>query len=206
MIEAAKFLFHSRLLNQHQCSCNQHQYIYNLNFENSIARFNMDSPKAIVHENDVEWNERGHGERIGFRRKLLGQATGAQKLGCGLFEVAPGKRAWPFHYHFANEEAVYILAGSGTLRLGNEEFQLRPGHFVTFCTGPETAHQLINSGSETLRYLSFSTMISPEVGGYPDSGKFAILAGRAPAGSASLSAMRKCFLASSEVDYYEGEG
>ena len=165
----------------------------------------MNSHHAIVHERDVEWNERAHGERIGFRRKLLGLATGAQKLGCGLFEVAPGKRAWPFHYHFANEEAVYILEGYGTLRLGAEEFQVGPGHFATLRTGPESAHQLINTGSVPLRYLSFSTMVSPEVCGYPDSEKFAMLAGRAPAGSQSLSAMRKCFREISEVDYYDGE-
>jgi len=92
----------------------------------------MNPHKAIVHENEVDWMELAHGERIAFRRKLLGQATGAEKLGCSLFEVAPGKRAWPFHYHFANEEALYILEGSGTLRLGAEEFQIGPGHFVTF--------------------------------------------------------------------------
>ena len=165
----------------------------------------MGSHKAIVHESEVGWEERGHGQRIGFRRKLLGQASGAEKLGCGLFEVAPGKRAWPFHYHFANEEALYIMAGSGTLRFGTEEFQIGPGHFVSFRTGPETAHQLINTGSVPLRYLCFSTMISPEVGGYPDSGKFAMLAGRAPAGAGRLSAMRKCFREASEVDYYDGE-
>ena len=109
----------------------------------------MDLHKAIVHENEVDWMELAHGERIGFRRKLLGQAAGAEKLGCSLFEVAPGKRAWPFHYHFANEEALYILSGSGTLRLGAEEFAVSAGHFVTFRAGPDAAHQLINTGSRT---------------------------------------------------------
>jgi uncharacterized cupin superfamily protein len=165
----------------------------------------MDRANAIIHENEVDWLERSHGERIGFRRKLLGQATGAKKLGCGLFEVAPGKRGWPFHYHFANEEALYILQGSGTLRLGTEEFAVGPGHFATFRAGPDAAHQLINTGSVPLRYLCFSTMISPEVGGYPDSGKMGIFAGRAAAGSTSVYAMRKCFREVSEVDYYDGE-
>ena len=165
----------------------------------------MDSHKAIVHENEVEWMELAHGERIGFRRKLLGQASGAEKLGCSMFEVAPGKRAFPFHYHFANEEALYILSGSGTLRFGAEEIAVRAGHFMSFRNGAENAHQLINTGSTPLRYICFSTMIGPEVCGYPDSGKVGILAGRAPAGSGRVSAMRKCFKESSEVDYYEGE-
>jgi uncharacterized cupin superfamily protein len=166
----------------------------------------MESRKAIVHENEVDWMELAHGERIAFRRKLIGQAAGAEKLGCSLFEVAPGKRAFPFHYHFANEEALYILEGSGTLRLGAEEFQIGVGHFVTFRAGPATAHQLINSGSVPLRYLCFSTMIGPEVCVYPDSGKVGIIAGRAPGGSRTVSAMRKCFREASEVHYYEGEG
>jgi uncharacterized cupin superfamily protein len=33
------------------------------------------------------------------------------------------------------------------------------------------AHQLINTGDEDLVYLGFSTMLLPEVVGYPDSGK-----------------------------------
>ncbi len=166
----------------------------------------MNSHNPIVHEKDLDWIEVSHGDRIAFRRKLLGQAAGADQLGCSLFEVAPGKRAWPFHYHFANEEALYILAGAGTLRLGAEEFQVGAGHFVTFRAGPESAHQLINTGSEPLRYLCFSTLNGPEVCGYPDSGKIGIIAGRAPVGSGRVSAMRKCFREASEVDYYEGEG
>jgi uncharacterized cupin superfamily protein len=165
----------------------------------------MPLSKAIVHERDLEWTELSHGNRIAFKRKLLGQAAGAEKLGCSIFEVAPGKRAWPFHYHLANEEALYILEGSATLRLGAEEFPVGAGHFVTFNAGPDRAHQLINSGTVPLRYLCFSTMIGPEVAGYPDSGKLAIVAGRAPAGSGRVSAMRKCFRESSEVEYYDGE-
>ncbi len=165
----------------------------------------MDLRKAIVHENEVDWMELAHGERIGFRRKLLGQAAGAEKLGCSLFEIAPGKRAFPFHYHFANEEALYILSGTGTVRLGVEEYAVSAGHFVTFRAGPDAPHQLINTGSQPLRYICFSTMIAPEVCGYPDSGKLGIIAGRAPGGSRTVSAMRKCFREGSEVDYYEGE-
>ena len=165
----------------------------------------MEPRNAIIHEDEIDWMELTQGERIGFKRKLLGQATGAEKLGCSLFEVAPGKRAWPFHYHFANEEALYILEGSGTLRIGSEEVAVRAGHFITFRSGAENAHQLINTASVPLRYLCFSTMIGPEVCGYPDSGKLGIIAGRAPGGSGRVSAMRKCFKEASEVDYYDGE-
>ena len=42
--------------------------------------------------------------------------------------------------------------------------------------GPETAHQILNTGNEELRYLAVSTKPSPEICDYPDSGKFGVLA------------------------------
>jgi hypothetical protein len=40
--------------------------------------------------------------------------AGGEKLGYSLYEVPLGRRAWPCHYHHANEEAIYVLYGSGT--------------------------------------------------------------------------------------------
>lgn len=165
----------------------------------------MESIKAIIHQDEVNWIELSHGERIAFKRKMLGQATGAEKLGCSLFEVAPGKRAWPFHFHFANEEALYILEGSGTLRLGSEEFAIGPGHFATFRAGSDSPHQLINTGTHPLRYICFSTMNSPEVAVYPDSHKIGIIGGRAPGAAPGVNALRKVFREGDAVDYYDGE-
>ena len=165
----------------------------------------MESQKSVIHEDEVDWIELSHGERFAFKRKMLGLATGAEKLGCSLFEVAPGKRAWPFHFHFANEEALYILEGCGTLRLGSEELAVGKGHFVTFRAGADSPHQLTNTRTGTLRYICFSTMNSPEVAGYPDSNKIGIIGGRAPGGSRTVNAMRKVFREADAVDYYDGE-
>jgi uncharacterized cupin superfamily protein len=74
----------------------------------------------VVSEKDVEWSESSHGETFGYRRKSLSPATGGGKLGCNLYEVEPSCRAWPFHYHAANEEAIYVLDGSGALRIGEK--------------------------------------------------------------------------------------
>ena len=43
-----------------------------------------------------------------FVRKRLGAAAGGQKIGASWFELQPGKKAFPFHYHLANEEAVFV--------------------------------------------------------------------------------------------------
>ena len=77
------------------------------------------SPK-IVHTEQLAWIEQSQGHRFRVKRKPLGAVAGNEKLGCSLYELPPGCRSWPYHYHYANEEAIYILGGKGTLRLAGE--------------------------------------------------------------------------------------
>jgi len=70
-----------------------------------------------------------------------------------------------------------------------------------FPAGEETAHQIINSSTRTLRYLCMSTMIEPELVKYPDTNKIGVVAGRAPA-----PVFRAIFrLGGEPVDYWDGE-
>jgi uncharacterized cupin superfamily protein len=73
-----------------------------------------------VNEADIEWSDRDRGETA-FRRKQLSEATDGDRLGCSLYELPPGKASWPYHYHTANEEALYVLSGTGTLRIGVDD-------------------------------------------------------------------------------------
>ena len=164
----------------------------------------MSRPRSVVNEADLSWTEQDHGEAFAVRRKQLGAAAGGSKLGCSLLEIPPGKKGWPLHYHLANEEALYVLAGSGTLRLGHGEVRVGPGDYVALPVGPDHAHQLINDGAETLRYLAFSTMIEPDVMGYPDSGKIGVLAGAAPGGPRERRTLAG-YWRDERVDYWDGE-
>ncbi len=159
----------------------------------------------IVNENQLEWAEQSHGERFCHHRKSLGAVTGGEMLGCSLYEVPPGHKAWPYHYHLANEEAVYVLGGSGALRIGGQEFTLSQGDYVTFPAGEASAHQIINVSDKPLRYLCFSTMVEPDVIVYPDSGKVGIFAGAAPGGPKSKRTFSRFLRGDAEVGYYEGE-
>jgi uncharacterized cupin superfamily protein len=76
-----------------------------------------------VNESDLEWTEADHGETA-FRRKQLSAAADGEGIGCSLYELPPGKRSWPYHYHTGNEEAIYVLDGEGTLRLDGERHSL----------------------------------------------------------------------------------
>jgi uncharacterized cupin superfamily protein len=86
----------------------------------------VDHPN-VVNESKSKWGEQSHGESFGYRRKILGTAAHGEKIGCSLYEVSPGRKTWPYHYHLANEEAIYILEGSGTLRIGRREVTLSGG-------------------------------------------------------------------------------
>lgn len=155
----------------------------------------------VVNEADLPWHEYGHGERFAVRDRWLAEAAGGQKLGCSLYEVLPGKRAGPFHCHFANEEAIYVLAGAGTLRIGAAEVPLRAGDYVALPVGEATAHQIINTSGDVLRYLCLSTMIEPDVVKFPDSGKV-----MACVGPPDQRTLRLIVPESAAVDYWHGEG
>jgi uncharacterized cupin superfamily protein len=138
------------------------------------------------------------GERYGGRMAPVSRQLGAGKLGYNVTEIAPGKRAFPFHCHRANEEMFFVIEGSGELRLGESRRPLRTGDIVACpASGPEGAHQIINTGATPLRFLAVSTAIGPELCHYPDTGKFGVLD---PAGGFAY--MGK---AGNTLDYWEGE-
>ena len=111
----------------------------------------MTRSEYIVNVDGLEWSHEEHGDRFEFHRKWLSAPTGAQKLGCSLYRIPPGKTGFPFHKHFSNEEAIYVIAGEGTLRLEGESFSVGPGDYIAFVPeGPN--HQLLNSGTTDLVY------------------------------------------------------
>lgn len=129
----------------------------------------------VTNVDELDWSTTEYGSRFACNRKGLAAGAGGKKLGCSLFEVAPGKRAFPLHAHFGKEEALYILEGEGTLRLSDGQIPVRAGDYMAFLVGQ--AHQLVNTSNAPLRYLCFSTQESPEVVTYPDSDKLGVLTG-----------------------------
>jgi uncharacterized cupin superfamily protein len=116
---------------------------------------------------------------------MIGQRVDAQKLEYNITVVSPGKRAWPLHNHRVNEEMFFIIACPAG--------------------GKETAHQIINTGTEELRYLAVSTQFSHEVAEYPDSVKFAVSVERSI--SPDGKPQRRVFVGreSQSLKYWDGE-
>ncbi|MFP9191043.1 cupin domain-containing protein [Natrialbaceae archaeon A-CW1-1] len=115
-----------------------------------------------------------------FTQKRLSAATGGGRLGCSLYELPSGCQPWSYHYHAANEEALYVLSGTGTLRLGGETYTLEAGDYVPCPADATGAHCVVNDGDEPLRYLAMSTMTEPDLTVHPDIGKLGVYAGAAP--------------------------
>jgi uncharacterized cupin superfamily protein len=170
-------------------------------------------PKPIVNIADIELLPRpaalaAPGEaakRFDARLGTVGTRIGAQKLGYNVTAVPPGKRAFPFHNHRINEEMFFVLEGTGEVRIGAERHAIRPGDFIA-CPpgGPEAAHQIINTGSEELKYLAVSTVLVPEICDYPDSGKFLVVERQRNA-DGSTTGFRHVGRAEHAVDYWDGE-
>lgn len=158
-----------------------------------------------VHERDVD-PERTDRDGVAFERRQLAAETDAADLGCSLTAVEPDASAWPYHFHTANEEAIYVLAGEGELR-GPEEVHvpIEPGTYASFPVGPDGVHEVTNTGDETLRFLTISTMVDPDVLVYPDSEKVGVMAGEPPGGDTEARVVSAFFRSEDAVDYWNGE-
>jgi uncharacterized cupin superfamily protein len=154
----------------------------------------------IVHHDEVTPMPMEKGKhRVKMRR--LGAAAGGQMIGAMHTEVAPGGVSFPFHYHCATEEAVYVLSGSGVARIGDKRVPVREGDWIAFPPGPEHAHQMINDGNVPLVYICVSAAAQKvDVVAYPDSKKVA-----ATAGTFEKPIHRWISRQGESLDYWDGE-
>lgn len=67
---------------------------------------------APIHVDDVPQESWDVGQLKASRRRL-GAATGAERLGVAIIEVAPGARATPPHSHADEDEVFLVLEGGG---------------------------------------------------------------------------------------------
>src|SRR6188768_4296022 len=103
----------------------------------------------VINTEEVEIAEQKKGT-FHARNRRLGPHVGNAQIGATLTELPPGTMSYPFHYHCANEEAIYIVSGSGTARIGDARVAVRAGDWIALPTGPEHAHQMINDGAVPL--------------------------------------------------------
>lgn len=82
-----------------------------------------------------------------------------------LSKIADGEEATSYviwikegvgaHYHAEHAEHIYIIGGSGTMRLGEESFEVKAGDFVRVPKG--TIHAVTVTSESPLQVLSIQT-------------------------------------------------
>jgi uncharacterized cupin superfamily protein len=154
---------------------------------------------ANIYEPDFEPGERPPGFQA--RRARLGYELGTELIGCSLWELPPGEAAYPYHFHYADEELILVLRGRPTLRTPDGTRELSEGEAVGFPLGEAGAHQLRNDTDAEVTFISISSSGRPDVVVYPDSGKIGV-GERLPRGGG----LREFFRREAAVDYWDREG
>lgn len=77
-------------------------------------------PPKPISTIDVAWDEWSEVPRFGVRYRHLTRAAVGEdyRVGVAFEELRPGKQSSPAHYHIFEEEHVYILEGTLTVRIG----------------------------------------------------------------------------------------
>lgn len=145
-----------------------------------------------------EDGERPQGFRS--RRARIGYELGTELIGCSLWELPPGEAAYPYHYHYSDEELVIVLSGRPTLRTPEGNRELEEGEALRFELGEEGAHQIFNATDQTATFLAVSSHGRPDVVVYPDANKIGV-GERLPKGGG----LRAFFKGDDAVGYFEGE-
>ena len=151
-----------------------------------------------IHRPDFEEGERPEGFR--GRRARIGYELGTELIGCSLWELPPGEAAYPYHFHYSDEELLIVLSGRPTLRSPEGIRELEEGEALRFPVGEEGAHQILNRSAETATFLAISSHGRPDVVVYPDSNKLGV-GERLPRGGG----LRAYFHREDGVDYWDRE-
>jgi uncharacterized cupin superfamily protein len=149
---------------------------------------------------DPSFEEREAPPGFRSRRARIGYELGTELIGASLWQVPPGEAAYPYHFHYADEELLVVLSGSPSLRTPEGVRELGEGEAVRFPLGDEGAHQIINRSARVATFLAISSNGRPDIVVYPDSNKIGV-SERRPDGSG----LRVFFKRGDQAGYWEGE-
>ena len=105
---------------------------------------------------------------LGRVRKRLGNAAGLTQFGVNLTTLKPGAASAQRHWHAAEDEFVYLLAGEVVLCEDGGEVVMGPGDAAGFKAGVANGHCLINRSENDAIYLEVGTRAARERAEYPD--------------------------------------
>lgn len=104
----------------------------------------------------------------GREKRRLGDVFNLTNFGVNLTRLEPGAISALRHAHSKQDEFIYILEGTPTLRTDEGDTDLSPGMCAGFKAGTGNGHQLINRSSEAVVYLEVGDRTPNDSGEYPD--------------------------------------
>jgi uncharacterized cupin superfamily protein len=105
---------------------------------------------------------------VGREKRALGDLFGLKNYGVNLTRLAPNAMSALRHAHTRQDEFVYILQGSPTLRTDEGRTQLSPGMCAGFKAGTGNAHHLVNETNEDVVYLEIGDRTPGDEATWPD--------------------------------------
>jgi uncharacterized cupin superfamily protein len=124
-----------------------------------------DRPSSIVHWSKIEQADDSHYDgddelmSIGAR---FGRHFGLTRLGINHERLLPGRRTSYPHAESAEEEFVYVIAGTPDVWLDGVLHRLRPGDAVGFPAGTGICHSFLNNTAGEVRLLVVGETRKPE--------------------------------------------
>lgn len=104
--------------------------------------------RVTVKESEVEGVRR---EPPRVSKILISEHTvGAKQISMGTNVTEPGSRI-PLHKHTDQEEAMFVIQGTGILKCGDEEYPLEPGTCIFSPIGVD--HEIINTGDTQFKIV-----------------------------------------------------
>ena len=139
-----------------------------------------------------------HDEPDGYRAPYaaIRPVIGARRLGGTLVLLRTGESLCPYHYELAEEEWLFVLEGTPTVRTPAGDEVMEAGDIACFARGPTGAHKISNFAAEPSRVIMISERAETAGTIYEDSDKVGVFAPDT----------RLLFRRADAVDYWEGEG
>ena len=150
---------------------------------------------------DPDFQQR-EGAPPGFRayRARVGYELGSERIGASVWKLPPGEAAYPYHFHYSDEELVFVSERQADAADAGRDAGARAGR-----GGPLPARRGgrppdLNPTEEEVRFLAVSTNGAPDIVVYPDSNKISA-SERLPEGGG----LHTFFDLDSQVEYWKGE-
>ncbi|MEO1494150.1 MAG: cupin domain-containing protein [Pseudomonadota bacterium] len=133
----------------------------------------MTGPTHVMHADDIA------GTAFGFRHPLdpscgcimapMSRAAGMQNGAVNLVRIAPGEQGFPFHRHHGEDEWLFVLDGTGEVRIDDDRHAVSKGAFAHFPAGGP-AHAVRNTGKVELVCLMGGTGKTADIIDVPELG------------------------------------